>query len=112
MQIMAGEILLLMVFLDKAWFGPVGKVLDERDATLRSQLSSVKEGSEELDKLTSEAEALIKAARAEVRCHLHGWLASSRDEVGVGQSVQGAQRLHAALWQQPCPKVAQPMEHI
>lgn len=32
---MAGEFLLLMVFLDKTWFGPVGKVLDERDATIR-----------------------------------------------------------------------------
>jgi hypothetical protein len=26
LPIMAGEILLLMVFLDKFWFGPVGKV--------------------------------------------------------------------------------------
>jgi hypothetical protein len=63
---MAGEILLLMVFLDKFWFGPVGKVLDERDALLRSQLGQVKGGSEELDKLTTDAEALIKAARVEV----------------------------------------------
>lgn len=66
-QVMAGEILLLMVFLDKFWFGPVGKVLDERDSTLRNQLGSVKSGSAELDKLTSEAEALVKSARSEVR---------------------------------------------
>jgi F-type H+-transporting ATPase subunit b len=63
---MAAEILLLMVFLDKFWFGPTGKVLDERDATLRTQLSSVKEGGDELDSMIREAEALIKAARAEV----------------------------------------------
>lgn len=50
---MAGELLLLMVFLDKFWFGPVGKVLDERDATLRSQLGTVKDGSSELTRLTS-----------------------------------------------------------
>jgi len=55
-----------MVFLDKFWFSPVGKVLDERDALLRSQLSTVKGGSEELDKLTKEAEELVRAARAEV----------------------------------------------
>ncbi|KAI8476872.1 MAG: chloroplast ATP synthase subunit II [Monoraphidium minutum] len=66
LPIMASEILLLMVFLDKAWFGPVGKVLDERDATLRGQLSSVKGNADELNKLTSEAEDIVRAARAEV----------------------------------------------
>lgn len=66
LPIMAGELLLLMVFLDKFWFGPVGKVLDERDATLRSQLGSVKDGSTELTRLTAEAEALLKDARSEV----------------------------------------------
>lgn len=55
-----------MVFLDKTWFGPVGKVLDERDATLRSQLTSVKGNADELNKLTSEAEEIVRAARAEV----------------------------------------------
>jgi F-type H+-transporting ATPase subunit b len=63
---MAGELLLLMVFLDKFWFGPVGKVLDERDAKLRSQLGTVKDGSAELNRLTAEAESIIKEARAEV----------------------------------------------
>eukprot|EP00878_Enallax_costatus_P012937 GHUV01013510.1.p1 GENE.GHUV01013510.1~~GHUV01013510.1.p1 ORF type:complete len:224 (+),score=77.82 GHUV01013510.1:43-672(+) len=66
LPIMAGEILLLMVFLDKFWFGPVGKVLDERDALLRNQLGSVKDGSSELSALTAEAEKLIKDARSEV----------------------------------------------
>jgi F-type H+-transporting ATPase subunit b len=66
LPVMAGEILLLMVFLEKFWFTPVGKVLDERDALLRSQLSTVKDGSAELDALTKEAEDLVKAARAEV----------------------------------------------
>lgn len=66
LPVMAGEILLLMVFLDKFWFGPVGKVLDERDATLRSQLAQVKGGSDEVDALVKEAEDLVKAARSEV----------------------------------------------
>ncbi|KIY97994.1 F-type H+-transporting ATPase subunit b [Monoraphidium neglectum] len=66
LPIMAGEILLLMVFLDKTWFGPVGKVLDERDATLRSQLTDVKGNAEELAQLTKEAEELVRAARGEV----------------------------------------------
>jgi F-type H+-transporting ATPase subunit b len=66
LPIMAGELLLLMVFLDKFWFGPVGKVLDARDSQLRSQLSTVKDGSSEINKLTQEAEELVKAARNEV----------------------------------------------
>lgn len=36
---MAGQFLLLMVMLDKLWFTPVGKVLDERDALIRSKLA-------------------------------------------------------------------------
>jgi len=31
-----------MVFLDKFWFTPVGKVLDERDAKIRSLLGDSK----------------------------------------------------------------------
>jgi hypothetical protein len=42
LPIMVGQFLLLMVFLDKFWFGPVGKVLDERDALIRKSLGSVK----------------------------------------------------------------------
>jgi len=72
LPIMAGEILLLMVFLDKTWFGPVGKVLDERDATLRGQLSSVKGNADELSGLTKEAEELVRAARAEVSALVMG----------------------------------------
>ena len=38
---MIGEFLLLMVFLEKTWFTPVGKVLDDRDSYIRDKLSSV-----------------------------------------------------------------------
>lgn len=51
LPIMAGQFLLLMVFLDKAWFTPVGKLLDERDAELRSKLAIVKDNSGEVAKL-------------------------------------------------------------
>ncbi len=44
LPIMAGQFLLLMVFLDKFWFGPVGKVLDERDGYIREQLKKFKVG--------------------------------------------------------------------
>lgn len=45
---MMGEFLLLMVFLDKFWFGPVGKVLDERDQSLRGKLAMVKDNGSEV----------------------------------------------------------------
>lgn len=51
LPIMAGQFLLLMVFLDKFWFGPVGKLLDERDKELRGKLSLVKDNGSEVAKL-------------------------------------------------------------
>lgn len=66
LPIMAGEFLLLMVFLEKTWFTPVGKVLDERDAQIRDKLTAVKDNSAELNQLAAEAEGILKAARTEV----------------------------------------------
>lgn len=64
LPVMMGEFLLLMVFLDKFWFGPVGKVLDERDQSLRGKLALVKDNGSEVAKLQAEAEKLIADARA------------------------------------------------
>ena len=64
LPVMAGQFLLLMVFLEKTWFTPVGKLLDERDGQLREKLSSVKGNSAELTNLQNEAEKLITEARA------------------------------------------------
>jgi F-type H+-transporting ATPase subunit b len=66
LPIIAGEFLLLMVFLDKAWFGPVGKVLDDRDNAIRERLAAVKGDTAELEELTMQAEKVLKDARAEV----------------------------------------------
>merc|ERR1719197_1204633 len=67
---MALQFLLLMVFLDKTWFGPVGKVLDERDIKIQTRLSSVKSGDDELKALAEEAETLLKAARTEAQAKI------------------------------------------
>lgn len=64
LPVMAGQFLLLMVFLDKTWFGPVGKLLDERDSQLREKLAIVKDGSGEMNNLQAEAEKVISEARA------------------------------------------------
>jgi F-type H+-transporting ATPase subunit b len=66
LPVMAGEFLLLMVFLEKTWFTPVGKVLDERDSLIRSKLGSVKDNTGDVDKLISEAEGILKSARGDV----------------------------------------------
>jgi len=65
LPIMASEFLLLMVFLEKTWFTPVGKVLDDRDALLREKLGAVKDNSGDVEKLVSEAADILKQARAE-----------------------------------------------
>lgn len=59
---MAGQFLLLMVFLEKTWFTPVGKVLDERDTNIRSKLGSVKDNTGDVDKLAAEAQEILKAS--------------------------------------------------
>lgn len=64
LPVMAGQFLLLMVFLDKTWFSPVGNLLDERDKQLRDKLAVVKDNSGEVTKLQVEAEKMISEARA------------------------------------------------
>jgi F-type H+-transporting ATPase subunit b len=64
LPMMAGQFLLLMVFLDKTWFSPVGNLLDQRDKELREKLASVKGNTGEVSKLQEEAEKLISEARA------------------------------------------------
>ncbi|GJN08261.1 hypothetical protein PR202_ga26167 [Eleusine coracana subsp. coracana] len=61
------EFLLLMVALDKLYFTPLGKFMDERDAKIRGELGSVKAASEEVKQLEEQAAAVMKAARAEIR---------------------------------------------
>lgn len=63
LPVMAGQFLLLMVFLDKTWFTPVGRVLDERDELIRSKLASVQGDSSKLAEMQAEAERLLKEAR-------------------------------------------------
>jgi F-type H+-transporting ATPase subunit b len=61
---MAIEFLLLMVFLDKTWFTPVGELLDKRDAELRGMVGEVKDNGAALAALKAEAEEILRSARA------------------------------------------------
>lgn len=71
LPIIAGEFLLLMVALDAIWFKPIGKFMDDRDEAIRQKLLSVRDNSEEIKKLQEEADAVLKAARAEVSAKLN-----------------------------------------
>merc|ERR1719199_568424 len=64
MPIMAGQFLLLMVFLDKTWFSPVGTLLEDRDTQLREKLATVKGNSGEVSNLQEQAEKILSDARA------------------------------------------------
>merc|ERR1712084_123975 len=61
------NLLALTFFLDKTWFGPVGKVLDNRDEMIRSRLMSVQGNKDEVERLKKEAEEMIQKARAEAQ---------------------------------------------
>lgn len=65
LPIMVTEFLLLMVFLEKFWFTPVGDNLDQRDKYIRDKLASVKGDSTELESLQKEAESVTSKARGE-----------------------------------------------
>ena len=82
LPIMAGQFLLLMVFLDKTWFSPVGKLLDDRDAQLREKLAVVKDNSGDIQKLQAEAEQAIADARAEAQKKIADAKASVSAEAG------------------------------
>ncbi|XP_068667121.1 ATP synthase subunit b', chloroplastic-like [Aristolochia californica] len=65
------EFVILMVALDKIYYTPLGKFMDERDAAIRESLSSVKDTSEEVKQLEEQAAAVMKAARAEISAALN-----------------------------------------
>jgi hypothetical protein len=80
MPVMAGQFLLLMVFLDKTWFTPVGKVLDERDELIRSKLAAVQGDSSSIADMQEEAERIVKEARAEANAAVNEAKSSTQAE--------------------------------
>merc|ERR1712078_710904 len=67
---MAAQFLILMVFLDKVWFGPVGKVMSERNRKIAVSKESLVNGTEELTALQKEAETILKDARIEAKAKI------------------------------------------
>merc|ERR1711904_238758 len=70
LPIMAIQFLILMVFIEKVWFGPVGEVISKRNRKIEERKTSLATGTEELENLQKESENLIKDARAEAKAKI------------------------------------------
>ncbi|KAF3447103.1 hypothetical protein FNV43_RR12283 [Rhamnella rubrinervis] len=81
LPIIMAEFLLLMVALDKLYFTPLGKYMDERDASIKEKLGSVKGTAEEVKQLEEQAAAVMKAARAEISAALNAMKKETQAEV-------------------------------
>merc|ERR1712187_815684 len=57
------EFLLLMTFLDKTWFGPVGRVIDQRDAKIASSLRTGRDSLVELERMKLDTKNVLEEAR-------------------------------------------------
>lgn len=96
LPIIAAEFLLLMVALDKIYYTPLGKFMDERDAAIREKLSSVKDTSEEVKQLEDQAAAVMRAARAEISAALNKMKKETQLEVEQ-KLAEGRKKVEAEL---------------
>ncbi|KAI4377613.1 hypothetical protein MLD38_015211 [Melastoma candidum] len=81
LPIMMVQFLLLMFALDKVYFTPLGKFMDERDAAIREKLNSVKDTSTEVKELEEQAAAVMRAARAEISAALNKMKKETQEEL-------------------------------
>ncbi|XP_077237933.1 ATPase, F0 complex, subunit B/B', bacterial/chloroplast [Tasmannia lanceolata] len=91
-----GEFLFLMVALDKIYYTPLGKFMDERDAAIREKLSSVKDTSVEVKQLEEQGAAVMKAARAEISAALNKMKKETSEELDA-KLAQGRKKVEKEL---------------
>lgn len=96
LPIIMGEILFLMFALDKIYFTPLGKFMDERDAAIREKLNSVKDTSAEVKQLEEQGAAVMKAARAEISAALNKMKKETQEEVEQ-KLAEGRKKVEAEL---------------
>ncbi|MEO0946711.1 MAG: F0F1 ATP synthase subunit B' [Cyanobacteria bacterium J06641_5] len=63
LPLMAVQFLILMVVLDKLFYSPIGKAMDDRATYLREQLAQSKDGSAETVELTAKLDDSLREAR-------------------------------------------------
>ena len=96
LPIQAVQFLLLMVALDKIYYSPLGKFMDERDADIREKLGSVKDTSAEVKQLEEQGVAIMRAARAEISAALSKMKKETQAEVEV-KLAEGRKKVEAEL---------------
>lgn len=90
------QFLVLMVALDKIYFTPLGKFMDERDAAIKEKLSGVKDTSGEVKQLEEQAAAVMRAARAEISAALNKMKKETQVEVEK-KLAEGRKKVDAEL---------------
>lgn len=96
LPIQAVQFLLLMVALDKLYYSPLGKFMDDRDAAIREKLGSVKDTSAEVKQLEQQGVAVMRAARAEISAALSKMKKETQAEVEV-KLAEGRKKVEAEL---------------
>ncbi|KAL6502086.1 hypothetical protein OROGR_027219 [Orobanche gracilis] len=81
LPIIALEFLFLMFALDKIYYTPLGRFMDERDAAIREKLESVNDTSSEVRALEDQAAAVMRTARAEISAALNKMKRETQIEV-------------------------------
>lgn len=101
LPVMIGQFLLLMVFLDKTWFTPVSRLLNERDELIRSKLSSVQGNTGNISEMQEEAERILRDARAAANAAINEAKASTQAEQDAKIEALKAVR-RRLLHRRPC----------
>ncbi|KAL1557260.1 ATP synthase subunit b 2 [Salvia divinorum] len=96
LPIIAVEFLFLMFAMDKLYYSPLGKFMDERDAAIREKLNSVKDTSAEVKQLEEQGAAMMKAARAEISAALNKMKKETQVEVEE-KLAEGRKKIEAEL---------------
>lgn len=96
LPIIALEFLFLMFAMDKLYYSPLGKFMDERDAAIREKLNSVKDTSAEVKQLEDQGSAVMKAARAEISAALNKMKKETQLEVEQ-KLAEGRKKIEAEL---------------
>ncbi|AES73621.1 putative ATP synthase, F0 complex, subunit B/B' protein [Medicago truncatula] len=96
LPIIVVEFLFLMFALDKLYFTPLGTFMDNRDAEIRGKLNSVTNTSEEVKELEEQANAVLRAARAEIAVALNQMKKETQAEVEE-KIAEGRKKVDAEL---------------
>uniref|UniRef100_A0A7N0RA73 Uncharacterized protein n=1 Tax=Kalanchoe fedtschenkoi TaxID=63787 RepID=A0A7N0RA73_KALFE len=88
LPIIMAEFLLLMFALDKVYYTPLGRFMDERDGYDQAKLIEVKDTSLDIKAMEEQMAAIMKAARAEITAALNKMKKETAAE--VEQKIRGA----------------------